>query len=216
MSSFLSRLRALFGGPTSSPSSSHNARPLTQVAIIGLFGAGQRTVLEHLSESPIRPFILQGQHHIAEEGSSPSLGLALRMVDVGGDAPGRWHVLTAQSYANVDALIVTVNVADPITLDELRQELGRVVRGRRVQGWTEPFPVAKQGIPWLVLVIFKGEVVDEKIAREQVAALRLDELGIDWVFRPVAAGNGKDIKQSVSWLTNRLEEYKKGAEKGKI
>lgn len=156
MSPFLSRLRALFRGLTSS---SHNTRPLTQVAIIGLLGAGQRTILEHLSETPIRPFILQGQHHIAEEGSSPSLGLALRMVDVGGDAPGRWHVLTAQSYADVDALIVAVDVADPITLDELRQELGRVVRGRHVQGWTEPFPVAKQGIPWLVLVMFKGEVV---------------------------------------------------------
>ncbi|PYI35258.1 hypothetical protein BP00DRAFT_480420 [Aspergillus indologenus CBS 114.80] len=212
MSSFLSRLRALFGVPTSS-SSSLNTRPLTQVAIIGLFGAGQRTVLEHLSETPIRPYILQGRHHIGEEGSSPSLGLALRMVDVGGDAPGRWHVLTAQSYADVDALIVVVDVADPITLDELREELGRVVRGRRVQGRTEPFPVAKPGIPWLVLVMFKGEVV---IAREQVAALRLDELGVDWVFRPVAARNGKDIKQSVSWLTKRLEENIKSSGKEKI
>ncbi|RAH66571.1 uncharacterized protein BO66DRAFT_474103 [Aspergillus aculeatinus CBS 121060] len=213
MSPFLSRLRALLRGLTSS---SHNTRPLTQVAIIGLLGAGQRTILEHLSETPIRPFILQGQHRIAEEGSSPSLGLALRMVDVGGDAPGRWHVLTAQSYADVDALIVAVDVADPITLDELRQELGRVVRGRRVQGWTEPFPVAKQGVPWLVMVMFRGEVVDENIAQKQVATLRLDELGVDWVFRPVAAGNGKDIKQSVSWLTNKLEGNTRHAEKERI
>ncbi|RAH78362.1 hypothetical protein BO86DRAFT_402904 [Aspergillus japonicus CBS 114.51] len=131
---------------------------------------------------------------------------AILETDVGGDAPGRWHVLTAQSYADVDALIVAVDVADPITLNELREELGRVVRGRRVQGRTEPFPVAKQGIPWLVLVVFKGEVMDEKIAREQVAALRLNELSIDWVFHPVAAGNGKDTKQSVSWLTKRPEE----------
>ncbi|PYI24699.1 hypothetical protein BO99DRAFT_427728 [Aspergillus violaceofuscus CBS 115571] len=181
-----------------------------------LYGAGQRTVLEHISETPIRPFILQGQHYIGEEGSSPLLGLALRMVDVGGDAPGHWHVLTAQSYADVGALIVVVDVADPITLNELREELGRVVRGRRVQGRTEPFPVAKPGIPWLVLVIFKGEVVDEEIAREQVAALHLNELSVDWVFRPVAAGDGKGIKQSVSWLTKRLEENTKHAGKEKI
>ncbi|PYH46368.1 uncharacterized protein BP01DRAFT_381996 [Aspergillus saccharolyticus JOP 1030-1] len=198
MSTIIPWIRNLFGDGTSL------TRPLTKVAIIGLTEAGQRALLERLSDTPISPVTINGCH-AAWQGSSKTLGLALNAVEVGIDGFRNWRVSVASLYTDADALIVVVNILHSIRLEELRCELDSIVNGRWERGEIQTYYIARKGIPWLVLANFEDQMVDEERAKEQVASLGLDGMDLDWSLHPISTATGQGVAESIQCLTQTLE-----------
>ncbi|RAH48310.1 DUF3176 domain-containing protein [Aspergillus brunneoviolaceus CBS 621.78] len=174
MFNLITRVRTLLGDQSSLTHS------MSKVAILGLPDAGKRAFLQHLSDIPLSPITVTGCH-AGWTSSSPSRELSFIAADVGLSARLGWRAALAARYADADALIIVVNSAHAIALEELRYQLGCLVHGRMESGEMQTYCIARKGIPWLVLVNFKGGAVDVGIAKEQVDCLGLDGLGVDWL-----------------------------------
>ncbi|PWY66002.1 hypothetical protein BO70DRAFT_400952 [Aspergillus heteromorphus CBS 117.55] len=206
MPSFFTRLRTLFGGP-STPTG-----PFPKIGIIGEDSVGKLALLRHLSDTPISQYTpdINVRNAEARLGTNHQLGFDYVVVNLSANGPRRWVELNASLYADSDALVVVVDFFNPAELDTLRYHLMLSVRGGG-RGKLDFYPTVKKGIPWLVLVNFKAEPLvgldscipetfprakcahqggqpadswsqqNKDEAKEQVDRLKLDELGADWV-----------------------------------
>ncbi|OJK00232.1 hypothetical protein ASPACDRAFT_60081 [Aspergillus aculeatus ATCC 16872] len=187
MFDLITRVRTFLGDQIAPP-----AGPLSlpKVAILGLPDAGKRALLQHVSDSPLTPITVHGCH-AGWTSSSPSRELSFIAADVGLDARLRWRAAVAARYADADALIIVVNSAHAIALEELRYQVGCLVHGRMESGEMQTIGCAGEGIPWLVLVNFDGGAVVCDLPRWQA-------------FRPISTATGKGIEESISWLKEKI------------
>ncbi|PYI16657.1 hypothetical protein BO99DRAFT_414905 [Aspergillus violaceofuscus CBS 115571] len=195
MFNLISRVRTFLGDQPASP------HPWPKVAILGLPDAGKRALLQHLSDTPVDPITVAGCH-AGWTSSSHALGLNFIAADVGLDARSRWRAAVAARYTDADAVIIVVNPAHAIALEELRYQLGCLVNGMEESGEVQTYCIVRKGIPWLVLVNCEGSaVVRDLPAMREMQGSRL--MVWDWMFRSISTMTGEGVEGSMLWLKEK-------------
>ncbi|KAL3459557.1 hypothetical protein BJX64DRAFT_200404 [Aspergillus heterothallicus] len=191
---FLTRLRTVLGD-----------RPFSKVGIVceGDDFANDKALLQHLSDNPIENYTPdRNSGASAQIGRNRQHRFDFTLVFLGTNGPKCWLIANALLYSDSDALIVIVDALNPWSIDSLRCSLEMSVKGTVDWRPRDFYPTVRKGIPWLVLVNFKVEPVDQQKARELVDSLSLDALDVEWHVCAVSTTSGSGIYDA-AWLLRR-------------
>lgn len=153
MASFLTRLKTLLGATPALQS-------FTKVSIVseGDDFKSDKALLQHLSDSPINRYIPdQDSGASAYTGSNRQYRFDFKLGYLGIVGPKRWLVANGLLFSDSDALIVVANAFNPYICHMLKDCLELSAKGTVNSKPKDFYPTVKKGIPWLVLINFKGE-----------------------------------------------------------
>ncbi|KAJ5760589.1 hypothetical protein N7520_007745 [Penicillium odoratum] len=200
MASLLTRLKEIFGATPAFQS-------LTRVSIVSEDDfESDKALLQHLSDSPINRYVPdQDSGASAYTGSNRKYRFDFRLGYLGIVGPKRWLVANGLLFSDSDAFIVVADAFNPYIRHMLKDCLELSAKGTVNSKPMDFYPTTKKGIPWLILVNFRGEPLDKQKAQEQVELLQLDALDVDWHFCPVSTTSGAGIDDAASLLRKKLD-----------